>query len=72
MQKHEISSSHIDNTVSFNHVGQISMRIVLSQRYKDTIKKKHIYDVRDNKNVFPILIFCSFKPIGLRQGLATS
>ena len=58
-KKHKISSCHIDHMGSFYHLGQSSMRMFLSQSYKDTIEK-HNNDVRENKKVFPILIYSVF------------
>ena len=68
-KKHDTSSSHIDNMVSFNLLGQNSMRIFLSKSYKETIQK-HNDTVRKNRKVLSILIdsvlFCGFQEIALR------
>ena len=68
-KKHQTSSSHIDNMVSFNLLGQNSMRIFLSESYKETIQK-HNDTVRKNRKVLSILIdsvlFCGFQEIALR------
>ena len=63
-KKHETSSSHIDNMVSFNILSQNYMKKFLNQSYKDTIEK-HNNNVRKNKKVFSTLannvIFEAFK-----------
>ena len=68
-KKHETSSSHIDNMVSFNLLRQNSIRMFLSQSYKDMIEK-HDNEVRKNRKFLSILIdsvlFCGFREIALR------
>ena len=54
-KKQETSSSHKDNTVSFNLLGKNFMRMFLSQSYKHTIEK-HNNGVRKNRKVLSILI----------------